>query len=52
LPRLFRKVKLALEELDIAEYKTQLGKFSDDHGFKAMVIRDLQDRRDRVCSEL
>lgn len=51
-PRLFRRVAVAFEALDIADYKRSLGGTADEKAFKAAVIRDLEARRDRVCATL
>ena len=48
-PRLFRRVWLGAEVLDIPTYRREL---RDRHGpdrFKAAVIQDLTERRDRYC---
>jgi 1-acyl-sn-glycerol-3-phosphate acyltransferase len=49
LPRLFKTLKMRLEEVDIAEYKRDLGAGEDHQAFKTNVKRDLEARRDRYC---
>jgi hypothetical protein len=52
LPRLFQRILMRFELLDIAEYRAGLLARVGRHGFKREVIRDLEERRDRVCAEL
>jgi hypothetical protein len=47
LPRLFKRVRLRLEELPVEDYKKTLGFGSE--GFRERVLADLQARRDRHC---
>ena len=49
LPRLFKTVRLRLELLEIADYRERMLARVGREGFKAAVIRDLTDRRDRCC---
>lgn len=49
LPRLFKTLKMRLEEVDIVEYKLELGPTEDQQRFKTNVKRDLEARRDRYC---
>jgi len=51
LPRLFKTLRMRLEEIDIPEYKTELGADSDPQAFKQRVKRDLESRRDRYCPD-
>jgi 1-acyl-sn-glycerol-3-phosphate acyltransferase len=52
LPRLFKRIFLRLELLDIAAYREQQLERAGRHGFKHAVIRDLEERRDRHCAQL
>jgi 1-acyl-sn-glycerol-3-phosphate acyltransferase len=52
LPRLFKRIAMRLELLDIASYRAQLEDEAGRHGFKHAVIRDLEARRDLHCAEL
>lgn len=52
LPRLFQRIGLRLEVLDIASYRAALQESAGRHGFKQAVIRDLEERRDRHVAEL
>ncbi len=52
LPRLFQRIGLRLEMLDIAAYRAALQESAGRHGFKQAVIRDLEERRDRHVAEL
>jgi hypothetical protein len=49
LPRLFKTLRMRLEEVDIAEYKREHGAAEDPQQFKINVKRDLELRRDRYC---
>lgn len=51
LPRLFKTLKMRLQEIDLAQYKEDLGAAGDPQGFKHNVKRDLEERRDRYCPE-
>ena len=51
LPRLFKTLRMRLQEVDIAEYERQLGVAGDTQSFKHNVKRDLEARRDRYCPE-
>ncbi len=52
LPRLFKRLAMRFELLDIAAYRARLQAEAGRHGFKQAVIQDLEARRDRHCSEL
>jgi 1-acyl-sn-glycerol-3-phosphate acyltransferase len=49
LPRIFRTLRMRLQEIDIAAYKNELDTEGDSQGFKQKVKRDLEARRDRYC---
>lgn len=49
LPRLFKTVRLNLELVDIASYRERLLAESGEEGFRRAVIRDLEDRKARLC---
>ena len=49
VPRLFRTLRMSLEELDIADYIEALGGTDDPQEFKLRVKRDLERRRDLYC---
>jgi FPC/CPF motif-containing protein YcgG len=51
LPRIFKTLRMRLQEIDIAAYKTELGAAGDAQEFKHNVKRDLEARRDRYCPE-
>jgi hypothetical protein len=48
-PRIFKKVKLRVENLDIAEYVAEMHRRGPAEEFKKNVIRDLEARRDQNC---
>ena len=48
-PRLFRRVWLGAEVLDIPAYRRELRDRHGPEGFKGAVIQDLTERRDRHC---
>ena len=48
-PRLFRRVRLGAEVLDIPAYRRELRDRHGSAGFKRAVIEDLTERRDRHC---
>ena len=48
-PRLFRRVWLGAEVLDIPAYRCELRDRHGPEGFKGAVIEDLTERRDRHC---
>ena len=52
LPRLFQRIQMRFELIDIAAYRAELLSRGGRHGFKREVIRDLEERRDRVCADL
>ena len=49
LPRLFKTLRMRLQEVDIPTYKSELGAAGDPQSFKHDVKRDLESRRDRYC---
>ena len=51
LPRLFKTLRMRLEEIDIPTYEHDLGIEGDLQSFKQNVKRDLEARRDRYCPE-
>jgi len=52
LPRLFKRITMRLELLDIRRYREELQERAGRHAFKHAVIRDLEARRDRICAEI
>jgi 1-acyl-sn-glycerol-3-phosphate acyltransferase len=52
LPRVFKRIRLRLELIDIASYREGLMESAGRHGFKRAVIADLEARRDRHCAEI
>ena len=52
LPRVFKKIQMRLEVVDIATYREKLIEEAGRHGFKLAMIRDLEQRRDRYCAEM
>ncbi len=49
-PRLFRTIRLAIERVDIAEYRAaRLAEAGSEIGFKRAVVADLERRRDLHC---
>jgi hypothetical protein len=48
-PKLFRTVRLRVEDVEISEYRETLMKQSGPDGFKKAVIADLERRRDLYC---
>lgn len=51
LPRLFKTLRMRLQEVDIRDYKSSLAAGTDPDDFKQRVKRDLEARRDRYCSQ-
>lgn len=51
-PRLFQRVVVAFEELDIDEYKQRIGHLDDERAFRTAVVKDLEARRDLHCPVL
>lgn len=49
LPRVFKTLRMRLQEIDIPAYKGELGAAGDPQSFKHNVKRDLEARRDRYC---
>ena len=52
MPRLFQRIQMRFELIDIADYRARLLQDAGRHGFKRAVIADLEERRDRICAEL
>ncbi|HEX4962589.1 MAG TPA: hypothetical protein VF173_17265 [Thermoanaerobaculia bacterium] len=52
IPRLFRTIRLRLEVVDVDEYRAARMEEGGHRGFRRAVVRDLQERRDRVCPPL
>lgn len=48
-PRLFQVIRMRLESLEIADYRSRLMSEAGEEGFKRAVIRDLTRRRDTRC---
>ena len=48
-PRLFRRIRINFECVDLAEYRAGLGVDPSSRGFKLAVSRDLERRRDVNC---
>lgn len=48
-PRLFRKVRMNFERLDIESYRKARLAEGGEAGFRAAVIADLEERRDKYC---
>lgn len=48
-PRLFQVIRMRLESLEIADYRSRLISEAGEEGFKGAVIRDLTRRRDTHC---
>ena len=51
-PRLFKRIKVNMEVLEIAEYKKELGFSENSRGFRLAIVRDLENRRDQYCPGL
>ncbi len=51
VPRVFKTVRLRVENVDIAEYISELMKRGGEEQFKRNVIKDLEARRDQYCPE-
>jgi len=52
LPRLFKRIAMRLELIDIAAYREELMRTGGRHGFKRAVIADLEARRDLHCGAI
>src|SRR5581483_8303288 len=52
LPRVFKRIAMRLELVDIASYREELLARNGRHGFKRAVIQDLEARRDLHCGEI
>jgi hypothetical protein len=48
-PRLFKTIRLRLEIVDIAAYRTAILEEAGPKGFRRAVVRDLENRRDLNC---
>ena len=48
-PRLFKTLRMGLQEVDIAAYRSSIMQKAGSQGFKAAVVEDLESRRDRYC---
>ena len=51
VPRIFKTVRLRVENLDVAQYIADHMSSGGPEQFKKNVILDLQERRDRLCPE-
>ena len=51
VPRIFKTVRLRVENVDIAQYIATLTRLGGEDEFKKNVIRDLEARRDQYCPE-
>lgn len=51
LPRIFKTLRMRLEEVEIARYNQSMKMDNDPQEFKENVKRDLEQRRDRYCPE-
>ena len=51
VPKLFKTLRMRLQEVDIPQYKQEMGAAGDPQAFKHNVKRDLESRRDRYCPE-
>jgi hypothetical protein len=49
LPRLFKRLSIRLESIDIRQYREQMLASAGSRGFKRAVVRDMEARRDRYC---
>ena len=49
IPRIFKTLRMRLQQVDIARYPQTLLSTNGNDGFKKAVIRDLEDRRDQYC---
>jgi 1-acyl-sn-glycerol-3-phosphate acyltransferase len=49
IPRLFKRLALRLQSVDVAEYRQQLGGVEDMDGFRRRVVADLTHRRNTHC---
>ena len=49
LPKLFKRIRLRLETLDIPTYRAEILARAGERGFKRAVTEDLEARRDRYC---
>ncbi len=53
LPRPFRKIRIAIERVDIAEYRAaRMAEAGSEAGFKRAVVNDLNRRRDLHCAAM
>lgn len=51
MPRIFKTVRLRVENLDIAEYIAEMTRRGGEEDFKKTVMRDLDSRRDQYAPE-
>jgi hypothetical protein len=51
VPRIFKTVRLRVENVDIAQYVAEMLSRGGDEQFKRNVIKDLEGRRDQYCPE-
>ncbi|MCB0367517.1 MAG: 1-acyl-sn-glycerol-3-phosphate acyltransferase [Bdellovibrionaceae bacterium] len=51
VPKVFKRIKVAFEQLDVQEYKASLAA-DDAHDFRKKVIADLEDRMHQHCKEI
>lgn len=51
LPRIFKTVRLRVENVDIAEYVAEMKRRGGEESFKKTVMKDLDWRRDHFCPE-
>jgi hypothetical protein len=51
VPRIFKTVRLRVENLEIADYVNEMLARGGEEAFKKTVIRDLEERRDRYSPE-
>jgi hypothetical protein len=53
LPRLFKTIRMALEVVDIGEYRAaRMAEGGGPRGFRRALVNDLQRRRDAICPSL
>ncbi len=51
VPRIFKTIRLRVENVDIAQYMAEIMRHGGEEQFKRNVIRDLEQRRDHFCPE-
>jgi hypothetical protein len=52
IPKIFKTLRMRLEAVDIATYRDRLMAHGGPDGFKKALVRDLEARRDRYCSDM